>query len=298
MNYWEKKVAYPDGEIATFQQGENARYFRLVAEPIRQNILSNVAIEGLGYNGSTPGPLLIVEQGEWVVIEAVNLTDKAHGLHVHGLSKPNYQDGIPNLEPTPLIKPGESFTYQFQAWQSGTFFYHSSDVLQISQGLLGPFIVIPKTGNIAQIPDHDYVLVLQQWQLDQPELGKVMPGNFKVNKFERNPNFFTINGKSFPITTPMYTRLNEKVRMRFINKSSNSHSMHIHGHDFEIVQVNGFPRANLMDDTINIASGQRYDVEFISNNPGIWAVNGTKNFHQTNNGEAPGGMTTRLIYTN
>jgi FtsP/CotA-like multicopper oxidase with cupredoxin domain len=71
--------------------------------------------------------------------------------------------------------------------------------------------------------------------------------------------------------------------------------MHIHGHDFLVSSVDGFPRG-IMDDTINVASGQRWDIEFVANNPGIWPINGTKVFHQSNNGETPGGMVSRLVY--
>ncbi|WP_236614614.1 multicopper oxidase domain-containing protein [Sporomusa ovata] len=145
------------------------------------------------------------------------------------------------------------------------------------------------------IPDRDYVIFIQEWQIKQPELGEVFPGCYTPIKFNRQPNFFTLNGKSFPATTPLYTCLGERVRIRFINKSSNSHSMHVHGHDFRVVEVDGFTR-NFMDDTINIASAQRWDIEFCANNPGCWPVNGTKAFHQSNNGKTPGGMTTALIY--
>jgi len=146
-----------------------------------------------------------------------------------------------------------------------------------------------------KIPYRDYILVLQQWDIPQLTLGKVYPGEYEPNKFDRMPNFFTINGKAFPYTEPLYTRRGEKIRIRFINKSSNSHTMHIHGHDFVIVAIDGFSRKEF-DDTIDVASGRRIDIELLSNNPGIWPVNGTKTFHQSNNGESPGGMITRLIY--
>jgi len=85
-------------------------------------------------------------------------------------------------------------------------------------------------------------------------------------------------------------------KLRFINKSNSSHSMHLHGHEFRVVAVDAFPRNNLVHDTINVASGQRWDVEFLAKNPGLWPLNGTKTFHRSNNGETPGGMITRLIY--
>lgn len=71
--------------------------------------------------------------------------------------------------------------------------------------------------------------------------------------------------------------------------------MHVHGHDFTVVAVDGFER-NILDDTINVASGKRIEIEILSTNKGIWPINGTKTFHQSNNGKTPGGMITRLIY--
>jgi len=110
-----------------------------------------------------------------------------------------------------------------------------------------------------------------------------------------NPNFFTINGKAFPSTSPLNTKYGDKIRIRFINKSNAAHSMHVHGHDFRLIEIDGFPRYKHFD-TLNVPSGRRRSIEFISNNPGIWPINGTKTFHQTNNGVTPGGMITRLHY--
>lgn len=299
QNTWEKRVIAPDIPLADYKREDNARHFHLVAEPIKHNILSEITIEALGYNGSTPGPLIIIEQGQWIYITVENKLEEPTSLHVHGLSKPNPQDGVPDIEPsTPRIMPGESYTYKFLCWQSGSFFYHSPQAFQAAQGLIGPFIVLPNKKDLtpSKIPTHDYVLLLQQWEIPQPKLGEVLPGTYKPNKFDRNPNFFTINGKSFPDTSPLYTRYGEKVRIRFINKSSSSHSMHLHGHDFSVIKVNGFSRHDIFDDTINVASGNRIDIEFITTNPGIWPLNGTKTFHQSNNGKSPGGMISKFIY--
>lgn len=277
----------------------NGRYYKLTASPVKHHILSNLAIEGLGYNQEITGPLLVFEQGETIMIEVENQLDKPTALHVHGLSKPESQDGIPEIEPsTPFIPSGESHLYTFQAWQAGTFFYHAPDPSHIVQGLLGPLVVLPKRSNVTEgtIPYRDYVLVLQQWDIPQENLGEVSPGTYRPKKFDTNPNFFTINGKAFPDTEELFTKFGRKIRIRFINKSSSSHSMHVHGHDFQVTKVNGFPRYNIFDDTINVASGQRIEIEFLSNNPGTFPLNGTKTFHQTNNGSSPGGMITKLVY--
>jgi FtsP/CotA-like multicopper oxidase with cupredoxin domain len=298
MSVWENNLVSPDVGFANYTYINNSRQFHFIAEPIKHNILNNLTIDAMGYNGITPGPAIVIKKGEWINLTVENRLGEPTALHVHGLSKPNSQDGVPDLEPsTPKIMPGESYTYKFLAWQSGTFLYHSSMENQTAQGLIGAFIVLPADDEVkdSDIPYKDYILVLQQWQINQPKLGKVYSGTYKPEMFDVNPNFFTINGKSFPNTTPLYTKYGAKIRIRFINKSSNSHTMHIHGHDFKIVEADGFLR-NKFDDTIDIASSRRIDIELLSNNPGIWPINGTKTFHQTNNGETPGGMTTRLLY--
>jgi FtsP/CotA-like multicopper oxidase with cupredoxin domain len=178
------------------------------------------------------------------------------------------------------------------------FFYHSAEAFQVSQGLIGAFIVLPNDKYLSYdvLPNRDYTLLVQSWEIPQPDLGKVSPGFYKPDKFDRNSNFFTLNGKSFPDTSPLFVEYGEKIRIRFISKSSTSHSMHVHGHDFRVVSIDGFTKDNLLDDTINLASGKRIDVELFTNNPGIWPINGTKTFHLSNNGDTPGGMVTRLFY--
>lgn len=297
---WENRLSSPDVPFAKYIKKYNTRSFHFIAEKINHSILDDLVIEAMGYNGSTPGPVIVIKKGECIELTVENRLDRPTALHVHGLSKPNSQDGAPDIEPsTPKIMPGESYTYRFIAWQAGTFFYHSTMEDQTARGLMGAFIVLPEDEYIMHrdIPYKDYILVLQEWEIPQPSLGKVYPGVYKPNKFDRNPNFFTINGKAFPNTSPLYTRMGETIRVRFINKSSASHTMHTHGHDFTVVSVDGFPR-NELDDTIDVPSGRRVDIEVYSNNPGIWPINGTKTFHQSNNGETPGGMITRLIYLN
>jgi len=251
MKNWEERLSSPDVPFAEYYFSNNTRHFYLIAQPVRNYILDNLAIDAYGYNGITPGPVIVLKKGECVELTVENRLDEPTSLHVHGN--------------------------------------------QVAQGLMGAFIILPNDQEIDRVPDRDYILVLQEWEIPQPEMGKVFPGVYKPNKFDRNPNYFTINGKAFPNTGPLYTNYGETIRIRFVNKTSQSHSMHLHGHDFTIAEIDGFPR-NQFDDTINIASGRRFDIQFTARNPGIWPLNGTKSFHQSNNGEAPGGMISRFVY--
>ena len=96
-------------------------------------------------NGSTPGPLLRVTQGDLVEVTLVN-EDVADGatLHWHGLDVPNAADGVAGVTQDAVL-PGERFTYRFLADQVGTYWYHSHQVSheQVLGGLFGALVIDP-----------------------------------------------------------------------------------------------------------------------------------------------------------
>ncbi len=54
-----------------------------------------------------------------------------------------------------------------------------------------------------------------------------------------------------------------------------SHKLHLHGHSFKIVATDGQPLNDpqpIKDELLNIAPGERYDIEFIADNPGEWLL--------------------------
>lgn len=97
---WEKRLYSPDVQFAEYNESNLTRYFYLVAEEIVHPILSEVKIKAFGYNGSTPGPVIVMRQGEWISLTVENRLKEGTALHVHGLSKPNPQDGVPRLSQT------------------------------------------------------------------------------------------------------------------------------------------------------------------------------------------------------
>jgi FtsP/CotA-like multicopper oxidase with cupredoxin domain len=54
--------------------------------------------------------------------------------------------------------------------------------------------------------------------------------------------------------------------------SMEDHPMHLHGHSFQIVGINGRSVNGPVKDTITIHPMEQYDVEFVANNPGTWLV--------------------------
>jgi manganese oxidase len=57
----------------------------------------------------------------------------------------------------------------------------------------------------------------------------------------------------------------EWISLTVENRLDKPTALNIHGHDFVMVAVDGFQRKEF-DDTIDVASGRRIDIEFLSNN--------------------------------
>ena len=78
------------------------------------------------------------------------------------------------------------------------------------------------------------------------------------------PNYFSINGKSYPATDTIHMRVGETIKFRFIGANNNFiHPMHMHGGPFTVVARDGVtlaPAARFEADVINVGPGQRYDV--------------------------------------
>src|SRR5690606_23203274 len=119
---------------------------------------------GIGINGTVPGPLLRLREGERVRLRVTNaLTDRASGddhtsIHWHGLLVPFAMDGVPGVS-FPGIRPGETFEYEFPLLQSGTYWYHSHSGFQEQDGVYGPIVIEPAGADPVAF-DREHVLVL------------------------------------------------------------------------------------------------------------------------------------------
>jgi CopA family copper-resistance protein len=127
--------------------------------------------EGLAtaVNGSVPGPLVHLREGEEVILNVTNrLMDKDHSsIHWHGILVPFRMDGVPGVN-FDGIRPGETYEYRYRVRQSGTYWYHSHSRFQEQTGAYGPLIIEPKGGEPLAC-DHDYPVVLSDWSFEDPE---------------------------------------------------------------------------------------------------------------------------------
>ncbi len=120
-------------------------------------------------NGTVPGPLVHLREGEEVVIHVTNrLMDTEHAsIHWHGILVPFRMDGVPGVNFSG-IRPGETYEYRYRVGQAGTYWYHSHSRFQEQTGAYGPLIIDPKDGEPFDY-DRDYPVVLSDWSFEDPE---------------------------------------------------------------------------------------------------------------------------------
>jgi FtsP/CotA-like multicopper oxidase with cupredoxin domain len=275
------------GQPLAYREENGFKIFELTAKAVQWPILDGVTVTAYTYNGTVPGPMIRVTEGDQVKIIVKNDLPDATTIHWHGVEVPNAMDGVPGVTQDP-IQPGETFTYEFTAKPAGTFMYHShfeGDV-QVSAGLYAPFIIDPKEPE-ANPPAVDKVLMISEWRMMDGETYAAMP----VSGME--PNYFTINGKSFPSTETITVKKGVLVRLRLIGIGQFIHPMHLHGMPFKIVATDGHPVpevAQLTKDTISVAPGERYDIEFVATETGQWMLHCHILHHTTNDNVEPGGL--------
>lgn len=117
-------------------------------------------------NGTVPGPLLHLYEGQEALLRVTNRLHEDTSLHWHGLILPPEMDGVPGVS-FPGIPPGTTFEYRFPLLQSGTYWYHSHSGLQEQLGHYGPMIIHPAAGYPYQV-DREYTIVLSDWTFEDP----------------------------------------------------------------------------------------------------------------------------------
>jgi len=111
------------------------------------------------------------------------------------------------------------------------------------------------------------------------------------------PNWFTVNGKSYPMTPNLYIKTGENIRVRLINAGTEEHYLHLHGHDFWQVCDDGLPVPQPWQrNTLRLSPGKTLDIIIEGKNRGIWTFHDHDTRRVTNNGLYPGGNLLALVY--
>src|SRR5579863_6124749 len=279
-------VEAPDVPQLPWRMAGGAKEFHLIAEPVKQELMPGKIVNLWGYNGSAPGPTIQVNQGDRVRIIVDNHLPEPTSMHWHGFEIPIDMDGAPGSSQDP-IPPGGRFVYEFTLHQAGTFFYHSHMAMQEMMGMIGAFIMHPKESYAPSV-DRDFAIILQEFA--------ILPNNPVPNSMNMEFNWLTLNGKCGPATTPLIVRLNDRVRLRFINLGMDHHPIHLHGHQFVVTGTEAGRQPESTwgpQNTVLVGVAQVRDIEFVAKYPGDWMIHCHLPHHMMNQMSSMAGPLTR-----
>jgi CopA family copper-resistance protein len=251
-------------------------------------------------NGSLPGPVIRLREGEDAVIRVTNKLKEVSSIHWHGLLVPMNMDGVPGVS-FAGIKPGETFTYRFPVRQYGTYWFHSHSGGQELLGVYAPMIIEPAAPEPFKY-DRDYVVMLSDWSFENP--AKIIAnlkslGNYynfqrrTVGEFFRdasNKGFsvalsdweawskmrmdptdladvtgvtlhYLMNGLSPSSNWTGIFKPGERVRLRFINAGASTYfDVRIPGLKLTVVEADGQYVQPVEVDEFRISPAETYDV--------------------------------------
>lgn len=267
-----------NGVTLPYEMKDGVKEFRLVAEEVEHEFAPGMTAKCWGYNGRTPGPTIEAVEGDKVRILVTNNLPEHTTIHWHGILLPSGMDGVGGLN-QPHIKPGETFAYEFELNQNGSYMYHphADEMVQLAVGMMGLFIIHPKDGEPYNKIDRDYAIMLHNWAIKP---GTYRPDPNVMVEFD----LWTINSKVFPAIEYPIAQRGDRVRIRIGNLSMWNHPMHLHGHTFQVTGGDGgrWPQNLWRPETTEVVGvGQLRDIEFDAV-PGDWAFHCHFSHHTMN----------------
>jgi nitrite reductase (NO-forming) len=218
-------------------------------------IAPGVPYQAWSFNGSVPGPLLRVRQGDEVHVTLTNKTQMEHSLDFHAAQTPwnvNYKN----------LKPGETYTYTWTADYPGIFMYHCGTapaLAHIANGMYGAIIVEPAEG---LPPAKEYVLIQSEFYAKKGTDGFFHYDGTKA--IEKQPDYVVFNGYANQYQeSPLTADPGERIRLWVLNAGPSEFSaFHIVGAIFDKAYADGDPKnAETGRQTVTVPPGGGYMVE-------------------------------------
>jgi FtsP/CotA-like multicopper oxidase with cupredoxin domain len=259
--------------------------------PVVVELAPDRVISTVGYNGTSPGPLLRMKEGAPVTVDVVNDTDVPELVHWHGVFVPADVDGAEE-EGTPAVPPHGRRRYQFTPQPAGTRWYHTHTMAMTDlhrgsyTGQFG-FLVI-ESGKDPGSYDQEVFLALRDWEpfftsqfVDTDEQNQKWPQpekpallDTRPNGLEVGSNIYSINDKALGAGEPIRVRPGQRVLMHLLNASAiENRAIALPGHQFHVLALDGNPVPSPRPiDQIFLGPGERVDAYVEMSQPGVWIL--------------------------
>jgi len=260
--------------IPSATRGADQPDFTLHIAPMTFEIAPRKMVKTIAYNGSVPGPLLRMKEGQAVTIEVFNDTGDAEIVHWHGLQIPSAVDGAME-EGTPLIPAHKSARYSFIPKPSGTRWYHTHGMAGRNlkratyTGQFGFLYIEPR--NEPGDHDQEIFLALKEWE---PYLAS---GGVDDDSIDVAYGLFSVNDRALGHGEPIRVKEGQRVLLRILNASATiTRRIALAGHKFRVVAMDGNPVAVPQEvQALELGPAERIDAIVQMKQPGVWILGAT-----------------------
>jgi FtsP/CotA-like multicopper oxidase with cupredoxin domain len=238
------------GRVSQLPSGRTLREYDIVASDKEIEVAPGVFFPAWTYNGRVPGPTIRCSEGDRLRVNFANAGSHSHTIHFHGTHPPE-MDGV-----LPVVGPGESFTYEFDAEPFGLHLYHCHTMplkRHIHKGLYGVFIIDPPGG---RPPARELVMVMNGFDTNFDSENEVYAVNTVAFHYQQNP---------IPVD------VGQLVRVYLVNVTEFDpvNSFHLHAGMLRVYRTGTELERYDLTDTIMMCQGERHVLEFTLQNPGL-----------------------------
>ena len=230
------------------------------------SIAPGIKYDAWTFDGTVPGPVIHVRQGQLVKVTLTNNAPMPHSVDFHAARI------APNVAFSDIM-PGRSKTFTFRATDPGVFMYHCGTApafVHIANGMFGAIVVEP-----AGMPkaDREYVLVSNEWYLNGA--GDRKPASLDLVKAEQmTPDWVTWNGYAAQYKThPLTAMPGQTVRFWVVDAGPSLNTeFHVVGTLLNRAWVNAdlrdAPQHDIQTAVVPAGGGGVFDVQI--DKPGIY----------------------------
>ena len=227
-------------------------------------IAPGVAYHAWTFDGTVPGPVIRVRQGQTIHFTLINDGTMPHSIDFHAAQTPwnvNYQE----------VPVGKSFSFDWKADYPGVFMYHCGApvvIYHMANGMYGAIIVDPAQG---WAPAQEYVLVQSEFYTSQ-----LPDGSYAVDPTKLAsgiPDYVVFNGYANQYKdSPIVAKAGQRIRIFIVNAGPTLFSaFHVIGAIFSDTYADGNPANHMVgNQTVTIPPGGGMVVEMTIPQPGLY----------------------------
>ncbi len=260
----------------------------MVIEEKEIEIEPGVFVQAMTFNGSNPGPIMVVHEGDYVELTLKNPKTNflLHNIDFHAAT------GALGGGALTHVAPGEQVTLRFKADKPGTYVYHCAPggimiPYHVVSGMYGAIMILPKDGlkdANGQLVTYDKAFYIgeQGWYIPRDENGDYkrypnavvsMNDTLKVMR-KLMPTHITYNGKKGALTgkNAMQAKVGETVL--FIHSQANEDSrIHLIGGHGDLVWPGGSfnNKPDVDRETWPVNGGEAVAAIYTFKQPGLYA---------------------------